>query len=133
MKNGFAKNFVSDVSGMMKSFAKNRLSKAKIVATMVACYGLSTPVIAKASGAGSWAQDSAGVDADGVDIQGGIVDFVGGVGTVVGVIMAAIGVFVLVQAFRNEDVDGKHRAGLYLGISAAMFGLQAILTAFLGN
>lgn len=133
MKNGFAKNFVSDVSIIMKSFAKDCLNKAKTVVAMVACYGLLTPVIVKAGDAGSWAQDSAGVDASGVDIQGGMVDFIGGAGIVAGVIMVGIGAFVLVQAFRNEDVDGKHRAGLYLGISAAMFALKPIVTAFLGG
>ena len=127
MKNDFAKNIISQTKDRVKKYA----AKITAVTTFVSCYGIVTPMIVK--GADAWASESAGVNAEGVNIQESIISFVGGLGTVLGVIMAAIGVFVLVQAFRNEDVDGKHRAGLYIGISAAMFGLKTILEAFLGG
>lgn len=123
-------DFVRNLKNRCVTVVKDQVSKVKAIGAMVMCYGVLTPVTVKA--ADTWAEDSAGINTDGINIQDSIVDFVGGLGKVLGVIMAAVGVFVLVQAFRNEDVDGKHRAGLYLGIAAAMFGLKTILEAFLG-
>lgn len=128
MKNGFAKDLISGA----RTSVKRCMGKIGAAVTVVSCYGIMTPIIVRAD-ASSWASEQAGVEAEGIDIEESIISFVGGLGTVLGVIMAAIGVFVLVQAFRNEDVDGKHRAGLYLGIAAAMFGLRTILEAFLGG
>ena len=66
----------------------------------------------------------------GTQIIDGIVDVIAAIASFVGIILLASSIFVLVMAFKNEEVEGKHRAGLGIGVAIALLSFGGIMAFF---
>lgn len=117
----------------MKNKVKERLIHAK-AKTMTAAQKFTVGLAASAAALGvpvtTYAGDfePAGT-ADGSSIVDNIVTTVGNILTWAGVLVLIAAVVAYLLAFRNEDVEGKHKAGLAFAIGIAMVGFPSILGA----
>lgn len=117
----------------MKNKVKERLIHAK-AKTMTAAQKFTVGLAASAAALGvpvtTYAGDfePAGT-ADGSSIVDNIVTTVGNIFTWAGVLVLIAAIVAYLLAFRNEDVEGKHKAGLAFAIGIAMVGFPSILGA----
>ena len=65
------------------------------------------------------------------EIINGVVDVIAAIASFIGIILLASSIFVLVMAFKNEEIEGKHRAGLGIGVAIALLGFGGIMAFFI--
>lgn len=116
----------------MKNKVKERLIHAK-TKTMTAAQKFTAGLAASAAALGvpvtTYAFDAASTANDGSTIVGNLVTTVGNILTWAGVLVLIAAIVAYLLAFRNEDVEGKHKAGLAFAIGIAMVGFPSILGA----
>jgi hypothetical protein len=69
-----------------------------------------------------------GLSGDGV--INGVIEVAATISTFIGAILLISSIFILVNAFRNEEVEGKHRAGLGIGVSIVLLAFRTVLGFF---
>ena len=113
-----------------QGFLHTGLMKAQHLKTL-AVFGL-TSLMLKATPvyAGDSFDDAA--DVQGSDVMSKILTVVGTLCTYVGVILLIGAVVALIMAFKNEELEGKHRAGLGIAVAIGLLCMKGILTAVTG-
>lgn len=118
----------------MKNKVKERLIHAK-AKTMTAAQKFTAGLAASAAALGvpvttyAGEFDAANTANDGNTIVGNLITTVGNILTWAGVLVLIAAIVAYLLAFRNEDVEGKHKAGLAFAIGIAMVGFPSILGA----
>lgn len=117
----------------MKNKVKERLIHAK-AKTMTAAQKFTAGLAASAAALGVPVTTYAGEfdaanTADGSSIVDNLITTVGNILTWAGVLVLIAAIVAYLLAFRNEDVEGKHKAGLAFAIGIAMVGFPSILGA----
>lgn len=117
----------------MKNKVKERLIHAK-AKTMTATQKFTAGLAASAAALGVPVTTYAGEfdaanTADGSSIVDNLITTVGNILTWAGVLVLIAAIVAYLLAFRNEDVEGKHKAGLAFAIGIAMVGFPSILGA----
>lgn len=81
----------------------------------------------------TYADDFEGIEVNSSDdMMSGIADTVGKICGYSGFILFVGSLIALIMAFKNEEVEGKHRAGLGIGVSLALFAATGIIAAVTG-
>ena len=117
----------------MKNKVKERLIHAK-AKTMTAVQKFTAGLAASAAALGVPVTTYAGEfdaanTADGSSIVDNLITTVGNILTWAGVLVLIAAIVAYLLAFRNEDVEGKHKSGLAFAIGIAMVGFPSILGA----
>lgn len=114
------KNLVKEKFNLVKTKMSSMGQKAAVgLASAAAMFGVPVNVYAN--------DFSAAESGSGSDIVGKLIDTVGNILTWGGVLVLIASVVAFLLAFRNEDVEGKHKAGLAFAVGIAMVGFTSIL------
>lgn len=116
------KNLVKERFDLAKNKMSSMGQKAAVgLASAAAMFGVPVNVYADT-------EFKAATTQGGSKIVTNLVNTVGDILTWAGVLVLIASVVAFLLAFRNEDVEGKHKAGLAFAIGIAMVGFKAILS-----
>lgn len=80
----------------------------------------------------SWALSSPTGTSDGNTIMSNLIKQLCTLAGYVGMVLAAIGIILMFMGFKNEDAEGKHRAGLVIVAGIGLLSMGAIMNAIIG-